>query len=95
MKKPFFPKQLDRVFIFFSYTHDRASHFLKITINSKKKDWAKVISSINGKNEEYIRKELSINFDDDTTINDMRIVAKTIDNLLPNITKKILNDIES
>lgn len=63
--------------------------------NSKKKDWAKVISSINGKNEEYIRKELSINFDDDTTINDMRIVAKTIDNLLPNITKKILNDIES
>ena len=62
--------------------------------NSKKKDWAKVISAMNGKNEEYIRKALSINFDDDVTKNDMRIVISTIDNLFPNITQKIRNDIE-
>ena len=64
-------------------------------VNSKKKDWAKVISAINGKNEEYVRKELSINFDDEATILDMRIVATTIDNLFPNITLKILSDIEA
>ena len=62
--------------------------------NSKKKDWAKVISAMNRKNEEYIRKALSINFEDDVTKNDMRIVISTIDNLLPNITQKIRNDIE-
>lgn len=62
--------------------------------NSKKKDWAKVISAMNGKNEEYIRKALSVNFEDDVTKNDMRIVISTIDNLLPNITQKIRNDIE-
>lgn len=49
---------------------------------------------MNGKNEEYIRKALSINFDDDVTKNDMRIVISTIDNLFPNITQKIRKDIE-
>ena len=63
--------------------------------NSKKKDWAKIISALNGKNEEYVRKALSINFDDDPTINDMRIVATTIDDLFPRIKEKILNDIEA
>ncbi len=62
--------------------------------NSKKKDWAKVISAINGKNEEYVRKALSFNFDDEVTKKDMRILVTTIDNLFPSITQKILNDIE-
>jgi len=37
LKEPFFLKQQYRAFIFCPYTHDRASRFLKITINSKKK----------------------------------------------------------
>ena len=63
-------------------------------INSKKTDWAKLISTISGKNEVNIRKALSIRFDDSATKKDMRIVAKTVNDLMPNISQSILNDCE-
>lgn len=63
-------------------------------INSKKTDWAKLISTISGKNEDNIRKALSINFDDSATKKDMRIVAKAVNDLMPNIRQNILNDCE-
>ena len=47
-----------------------------------------------GKNEEYLRKALSINFDDSATKKDMRIVAKAVNDLMPNIRQNILNDCE-
>lgn len=62
--------------------------------NSKKTDWAKLISTISGKNENNIRKALSIKFDDSATKKDMRIVAKVVNDLIPKISQNILSDCE-
>lgn len=76
--------------IFFYYLFNE----LGITFdNSKKTDWAKLISTLNGKNEENIRKALSIKFDDATTKNDMMLIAEMVSDLFPDITQQILNDI--
>lgn len=76
--------------IFFYYMFNE----LGITFdNSKKTDWAKLISTLNGKNEENIRKALSIKFDDAATKNDMKLIAEMVSDLLPDIAQQILNDI--
>ena len=77
--------------IFFYYIFDR----LGINFESHTKtQWAKLICWVIGKNEENIRKALSIKFDNPATQKDMKRVAEVTRDLLPFISKKIMSDLE-
>lgn len=78
--------------IFFYYMFDKMGINFE---NNTKTQWAKLISRVVGKNEENIRKALCIKFDNPATQKDMRRVADVTDDLLPYISNKILNDLES
>lgn len=64
------------------------------TDNTRKSSIARFINRLTGTSETNVRKRLEINYDDIKVKYNLRIVAETFQELLPNTSEQILRDIE-